>query len=266
MTSTFSCVLLAGDRGPNDPVARRAGVPCKALAPVAGRPMVLRVLDILLACEHLDQIILCGPPESALSSCGELETLIKQKRVLWLASESSPCLSAQSGLTLVEDSGKPVLLTTADHALLSDEILEHFLQGVLTGEQDLSPGLVPYPLIRDAFPGSRRTVLRLGNGGYCACNLFALKSARGREILAVWRALEQQRKKPLRLVAGLLGYGGVLRYLLGQLTMAQAFQRVSQNLNMLVEPVIVPFPTAAVDVDTPEDLEFANEFAKGQPF
>ena len=40
----FTAIVLAGDRVPGDPVARAAGVPCKALAPVGGVPMVLRVL------------------------------------------------------------------------------------------------------------------------------------------------------------------------------------------------------------------------------
>ena len=40
---TFSVVVLAGDRQSRDPVAEHAGVSCKALVPVAGRAMVLRV-------------------------------------------------------------------------------------------------------------------------------------------------------------------------------------------------------------------------------
>ena len=44
---TFTALVLAGDRTPDDPVARAAGVPCKALALVGGRPMVSRVLDAL---------------------------------------------------------------------------------------------------------------------------------------------------------------------------------------------------------------------------
>jgi GTP:adenosylcobinamide-phosphate guanylyltransferase len=39
----FAAVVLAGDRGPDDPVAAAAGVCGKALVPVGGRPMVLRV-------------------------------------------------------------------------------------------------------------------------------------------------------------------------------------------------------------------------------
>ena len=46
---TFAAIVLAADRRPDDPVAKAAGVPCKSLTPVGGKPMVFRVLDALTA-------------------------------------------------------------------------------------------------------------------------------------------------------------------------------------------------------------------------
>jgi len=45
----FTALVLPGDRLPEDPGARAAGVPCKALVPVGGVPMLLRVLSALAA-------------------------------------------------------------------------------------------------------------------------------------------------------------------------------------------------------------------------
>jgi GTP:adenosylcobinamide-phosphate guanylyltransferase len=45
----LSAIVLAGSRGPDDPVARAAGLQHKALVPVAGVPMLQRVLDTLAA-------------------------------------------------------------------------------------------------------------------------------------------------------------------------------------------------------------------------
>ena len=48
LTSTpFTAIIMAADRNPDDPVTRAAGVSCKALTPVGGIPMVLRVLNAL---------------------------------------------------------------------------------------------------------------------------------------------------------------------------------------------------------------------------
>ena len=43
----FTAVVLAADRGPDDPVARAAGARCKSMASIDGIPMVFRVLDAL---------------------------------------------------------------------------------------------------------------------------------------------------------------------------------------------------------------------------
>ena len=57
----ISALLLAGDRGGVDAVAARSGVPCKALAPLAGVPMIMRVLDALQASARIDSFVICGP-------------------------------------------------------------------------------------------------------------------------------------------------------------------------------------------------------------
>ena len=62
----FTAVVLAADRGPADPVAAAAGVRCKSMTPVAGTPMVFRVLDALTASRQVNARILCGPPKSIL--------------------------------------------------------------------------------------------------------------------------------------------------------------------------------------------------------
>jgi len=41
----FVATVLACDRTENDPVAKDAGVYCKANASICGKPMILRVLD-----------------------------------------------------------------------------------------------------------------------------------------------------------------------------------------------------------------------------
>ena len=58
----FNAIVMAADRNPDDPVASAAGVACKALAPVDGIPMVLRVLQALDDSLHVGSRLLCGPP------------------------------------------------------------------------------------------------------------------------------------------------------------------------------------------------------------
>ena len=66
----FTALVLAGSRGPTDPVAAAAGLPHKALVPVAGRPMLLRVIDTLRQCPEprpeIGRIVLCLEDSSLL--------------------------------------------------------------------------------------------------------------------------------------------------------------------------------------------------------
>ena len=52
----FTALVLAGRRGPTDPVAQAAGCSHKALVPIAGIPMLVRVLRELRAVPHVKQI------------------------------------------------------------------------------------------------------------------------------------------------------------------------------------------------------------------
>ena len=94
----FAAIVLAADRSPPDPVARAAGVTCKAMAPVDGVPMVGRVIEALRLAEAVDTIALCGPPESVIEKETELRQLLNAKAVDWLPSRETPSTSAAAAL------------------------------------------------------------------------------------------------------------------------------------------------------------------------
>lgn len=254
---SFTAVVLAGDRTADDPVARAAGVPCKALALVGDRPMVRRVLDALGAAQQVDARVLCGPRREALEQDAALRALIEAGTVEWLAPAATPSLSAAAALERVT-AAAPVLLTTADHALLAPALVDYFCQAARATDADVVVGLARAEQVLAAFPGTRRTVLRLKGGGYCGCNLFAFLTPAGRNAVRYWRRVEQERKRPLRLVAGALGWSAILGYALGRLTLDAALGRVSRRLGLRAAKVILPFPEAAVDVDSVEDLQLVR--------
>ena len=260
---SFTAVVLAGDRTTDDPVARAAGVPCKALALVGGRPMVRRVLDALGSARHVGARVLCGPRREALEQDAQLRALVESGTVEWLAPAATPSLSAAAALERVA-AAAPVLLTTADHALLAPALVDYFCQAALATDADVVVGLARAQQVLAAFPGTRRTVLRLKGGGYCGCNLFAFLTPAGRTAVGYWRRVEQERKRPLRLVAGALGWSAILDYALGRLTLPAALERVSRRLGLRAAAVILPFPEAAVDVDSLEDLQLVRAIVESR--
>ncbi|MDO9310321.1 MAG: nucleotidyltransferase family protein, partial [Nitrosomonas sp.] len=126
----FAALVLAADRTNKDPITQHTGAACKAFAPVDGIPMVIRVLDTLAACDLVTTIILCGPPDSLHSHCPELKQRIASGQVIWIPNLDSPSRSAESGLSQIPND-TPVLLTTADHALLTPDMVQSFLRSSL---------------------------------------------------------------------------------------------------------------------------------------
>ncbi len=256
----FTAIVLAGDRSSQDPVARAAGVPSKVLAPVGGVPMVLRVLSALAHAQGIGDRVLCGPAWPAVESNHELHALVSSGQVTWVEPVETPSVSAYAAMqSLPEET--PVLVTTADNALLSPRALDYFVSEARARDCDVVVGLVSHDLLASAFPGMRRTVVKLRDGGVCGCNLYVFLTARGRALAAFWRRVERQRKNPIGLI-GALGWRSVLSYLLGHLSLRDGLARLSGRLSISIEAVMLPFPEAALDVDKVDDWELAQRLAR----
>jgi len=253
----FTAIVLAGDRGPDDPLLAASGVPAKAMIPIDGKPMLCRVVDALLAAEEISRIILSGPPAAIVDRLPELERQLANPAVSWQASGPTPSRSAHQALVGLAPATK-ALLTTADHALLSPEMVDYFCRQARASRRDVVVGLEDYRLLRETYPESRRTVTRLRDGQFCSCNLFAFLTPGSRQAAVFWQQVEQERKKPLRLLRR-CGWLTVVSYLLGRLTLEKALARLSDQLGLRAGAVTLPFPEAAIDVDKPEDLELVRQ-------
>jgi len=255
----FTAVVLAADRTPNDPVARCAQVACKALAPVGDRPMVLRVLDALTGSNRVDTCILCGPAAAILERTPLLRERLAAPHLKWLPPAATPSTSVVTALSSV-GSGRPVLVTTADHALLQPEMVDHFCGEALATGCDVVAALASFDQVMANYPGMRRTRTRFRDGHFCGCNLFAFLTPKSHAAADFWRQVENDRKRPVKML-GALGWFVVLRYLLGRLSLEEALHSISRRMGLRAGVVLMPYPEAAVDVDSVDDLETAREIA-----
>ncbi len=252
----FKALVLAGERPEGDPLAEATGVPCKALVPVGGIPMIKRVVKTLLDCPLIEKIHLCGPEEFCWLRLRDL----LPSEVDWIPPAPTPSRSTYKALELL--GGKdPVFLTTADHALLSPQMVEYFLHRATRTLADLVVGIARYETLRANYPQARRTTYRLKEGRFCSTNLYALLSPLARKAVFFWQQVEDKRKNPLAIVRA-FGAGTLAKYLAGYLKLKEAFERASQILGCQVEAVIVPYPEAAIDVDDLEDLALVNQILR----
>lgn len=239
--TAYSALVLAGSRPGGDPLARQLGVPAKALIDVGGQPMLARVVAALRAAG--------ADPIAVSASDPQVIALAKALGCTALPAEAGPSESAAAGF---RNLGAPMLLTTADHALLQPEWVRDFLDRQRP-EADVGVLLARRQAIEQAAPGSRRTYLRFADGAWSGCNLFFLATPRAGEALALWRQVEADRKRPWRIVRK-LGPLLLLRYLLGRLSLTDGLAHLGARAGLVVEAVESPFGLAAVDVDKMDDL------------
>ncbi|MBD0271016.1 MAG: nucleotidyltransferase family protein [Acetobacteraceae bacterium] len=226
-------------------MAAAAGVSHKALLPVAGVPMLLRVVAALRASPAVERVVVCiESPGTALFGLRGLEGVRLRE------AGRSPAESAAAALA---DFGAPLLVTTADHALLTPEMVGHFLRAAPPDAHAVA-ALARSGTVLGAYPGTRRTWLRFRDGAFSGCNLFLLAdTAAAARAVAFWRRVEAARKRPLAL-AWALGPLAVLRFALGRLTLRAALDALGRRCGARLAAVEMPFADAAVDVDKPDDL------------
>lgn len=256
----FTALVLAGERGPTDPLTVGMDAGCKALVPVGGTPMLFRVLDALADSDEVGPILMSGPDRPQLEGSRHLADGITAGRWDWCAPGASPATSAYAALESLS-AETPVLLTTADHALLNPEIVDHFCAAARRSGCDLAVALADHAEVVSAFPDVRRTALRFRGGAYCGCNLYAFLTPGSRRVADFWSQVEQDRKHPWR-IARTLGWGPLFRYLTRRLSLEETLRLFSDRLGLRICPIILPFPHAAVDVDKPSDRDLVERILK----
>ena len=249
----LTALVLAGSRGPDDPVARHAGARHKAFVPVAGVPMLLRVVRTLVACPAVGRVALCLDGDASFEAVPELAALAAAGRVVRVASVGTPALSVRRAF---DSLGAPLLVATADHPLLTTAMVEHFCAAA-PADADLTAAVASATLVRRAYPDAVRTYYRFAGEGYSGCNLFLLRTPAAARAVDFWSRLERHRKRPWRLVSA-VGPLTLLRFLLGRLTLEAALERLSAQTGAKVRAVLMPFAEAAIDVDRPADLDLAE--------
>ena len=236
--------MLAGSRPGGDPLAASFGTDLKALIPVAGEPMVRRPVEALLANDKIGSVTVLAQQVERIAA-----TLPSDPRLTVRGSDNT---IAATLLVLCDDPATrwPLLITTADHALLDGAMIAEFCD--CAAGADIAIGVVERRRLMARLPQSKRTWIAFRGGAYSGANLFALGTPKAARAIALWRAVEQDRKKGWRLLLALgptLFLGAALRLL----TVDQAVARIGRRLGLTIKAVQMSDPLAAVDVDKLSD-------------
>ncbi|MCS7172963.1 MAG: nucleotidyltransferase family protein [Armatimonadetes bacterium] len=235
-------VVLAGGGGEE---GLPEGLPNKAFLPVAGIPMVERVMRVVRATPQVGRIVLVAPhlPEAVRDLCD-----------LWIPDTQDLLGNALAGLRALSPAPW-VLLVASDLPLLTPQAISEFLEGCREGQAEVYYPVIPRAVVEAAFPGLRKTYVRMAEGVFTGGGMILVRPEILQRLEPVIRQVVEVRKNPARL-AGLFGPQYVVKYALGRLRITDLEERVQAITGIRGKAVVCHRPELAVDVDLnrPETL------------
>lgn len=250
MTSGFSAIVLAGKRdGRLDPLAANAGVSHKCLVPVAGRPMLLHVLEALDAAQGIGRIVV------SIDTPEIIAPLIRQLGSGRIAVERSAPNLVDSVFGAANASTPPFLVTTADNVNLTPASIAEILTA--SAGADAAVAFARRERVIAAHPDGQRRFYRFRGGEYSNCNTYVLGSREALKAAEVFRGGGQFAKFPMRIVKA-FGLVNLIRFRYGLATLDGAFRGFSRRFGLTIRPVLVSDGALAIDVDNERTLHVAE--------
>lgn len=259
---TPKILVLAGRRSASlDPLAEAAGVTHKCLVPVRGEAMVGRVLrtaaaafpeaGLYLSVE--DFAAVAGEPTVArLHAEGRLTPVEAQYHIV------------DSIVAAARVSGFPLIITTADNVLMTEEALHQLRAEGVRGSDDVLVVMAEKTDIRAAHPEGQRRFYEFRDGGFSNCNLFWLGSEKALGATETFREGGQFAKHPARIVKA-FGILNLIRFRLGTTTLDGMFRHISKRFGVGIRPFVVSDGRLAIDVDNERTHRVAEEILAKEP-
>lgn len=251
----YAAILLAGSRPGRDEFARQFGTDLKALIAIAGEPMVRRPVRALLASKSIGQVLVLSQAPERIAAVIPSDPRIEFRQSRGTIAETILNLLADPTLQW------PLLVTTADHALLDPATVDEFARAAEGA--DVAIGVVERRNLLARLPETERTWLKFRGGAFTGANLFALKSPAVRPAIEQWRSVEQDRKKAWRVIA-LLGPAVLVLAGLRLISRDEVLSRLGVRLGLTIRAVQLSNPLAGVDVDKPADHTLVEAILAGQ--
>ncbi|MCL6613439.1 MAG: nucleotidyltransferase family protein [Firmicutes bacterium] len=246
----MNAIVLAG--GKAEGMRGRDGY--RAGLVVGGRSLLEQALRALAGLPDLGRVVLVGPEE-----------LVPEEYRLTIAEVLRPgddlFTNLKRGLAVLPVD-EPVLVLSSDLPLLTRAALLDFVRQCGKREAEVYYPIIRREIYEEAYPGSRRTYVRVRDGTFTGGNVALLTPAAFLRHEKLFARAIAHRKHPLRL-APLLGLGLLPRLFLRSLTVAEIEARVAARLGLRAAAIESRFSEMGFDVDTEADLEWIEFYWGG---
>ena len=253
-------VLAASRAGPDDAVAALQGVSHKCLVEIDGEVMLQRVVRQIAESEHTGRIYVSIESEDIIRKVPLLAQMMDEGRLHFLPSSDNLFNSVMAGARAIPDP-LPLMVSAGDNALHTPAMVDYFAKAVLDGSMDAAVGMTPAETILAAYPDGKRAFHELKDGGWSSCNLYAAKTERALKAARVFETGGQFGKRPSRILKA-FGARFMLMYKFRLASLQGMADYLSKRWEIDVQPVVMPFADAPIDVDNPGDFKRTEAILK----
>ena len=237
-------VLAAQRTGVVNPLALRAGVSHKCLAPICGNPLISHVLETLTTLDDIAEIRVVLEPEGQQ----EVDAVIEgfRARGTPISIVDSDANIVESVLAASKGEDGPFIVTTADNVLLTHDGFNKVRTAMETADAVI--GVTTRERVWAIHRQGQRGFYDFKDAGYANCNLYGLANRKGLAAAEIFREGGQFQSNPARMVRA-FGLFNILMMRFGLISFASGMARVGKRFGAVLEPVVFEDGALAIDVD-----------------
>jgi GTP:adenosylcobinamide-phosphate guanylyltransferase len=253
-------VMAASRRGENDPVALLQHKSHKCLVEIDGQVMLERVVEVLIDSACFNRIYVSVESEDILRATPRMTQWLDEGRMAFVRSAGNLADSVLAAVDQIPNP-LPLIITTGDNALHTPELVRDFMHAFWTRDEDVSLGFTRDDVVLRDYANSGLAFHMLRDGGYSACNLYALRRERSLSAVRVFESGGQFGKRHKRILKA-FGVTPFIVYKLKLMGLSGLINLIGRKLGVSIDPVLLNYPYGPIDVDNKNSFEITEATLK----
>ncbi|WP_338245152.1 NTP transferase domain-containing protein [Aurantiacibacter hainanensis] len=237
-------VLAAQRTGVVNPLAARAGVSHKCLAPICGRPLIAHVMEALTTLPAIREIRVVLEKDGQAEVDAVLEPFRERGTPITIHDSDPNIVESVLAATRGEDG--PFVVTTGDNVLLTHDGFEQLRSAMRDADGVI--GVTTKERVHAVHERGQRGFYEFKEAGYANCNLYGLSNRKGLKAAEIFREGGQFQANRGRMVRA-FGLLNILMMRFGLTTFADGLTRVGKRFDAKLKPVVFEDGALAIDVD-----------------
>lgn len=243
--SPLRVIVLAGGKAGADSLARHFGMSHRCLIPLSGRPLVAHVLQIAALHPAVESLAVSVERE-AFDGLFDVLSQLPGRGIVKLVEARANLVD--SVMAAAEGWDGPLLITTADHALLSPGSIDAMLEALEGSKAEIAVAMATRGSVLAVNPDRAIRFHEFSDDAYASCNLYAVAGPEALHAAEVFRGGGRFAGNAWRVLRA-FGLMDLVLLRLRAVSLAAALARVSARLRLRILPVVLADGSQAIDVD-----------------